>query len=501
MTESVAKKTSLDADTGPGLASRATRGAVWTTLSMVVSRASQFVSQIVLAWLLLPEDFGLIGLAYSIMAFIWSLQQAGVGYVLIQRQRRFDRWSNPTAWMTLVAGLLAAAATLAIAPSAAAFYGNEMLIGVLAVLAASIPFQALATVPQAKLYAQLRMRENAAIEIGKVLCTTILSIAFAWAGFGVFSFVLPRLVTTVIVLPVYWLVARPKVALRPHFKLWPYLLSSIGWVTATGLVGHLMTQGDYAILGRFLDEDAVGIYYLAFMLSSQTMMLLTLNFGGIILPTLAKLRNDARRQVGAFLEICGTLALLAMPMCATLAVAARPLVEVCFDDRWRGVGPLLEWLAIGIGFRLVGHNGNYLLQSNGLWKKFFTLTCINSSVFLVACFVGVQLGGSQGVAIAVSCFFAIFGLTQILISFPSATERRLARTLAVYRDGLLVALVASAASLAIAFSLNLPAFADFALRIFSMTLFSILAARILTPRAFFRVWGRIQNGLLRKKIT
>lgn len=465
---------------------------------MVVSRASQFVSQIALAWLLLPDDFGLIGLAYSVMAFIWFLQQAGIGYVLIQRQKRFDRWSSPATWMTFVTGIVAAMVTLTAAPFAARFYGNELLIGVMAVLAAAIPFEALTTVPQAKLYAQLRMRENASIEMGKVLCTTTMSIAFAWAGFGVFSFVLPRLIVAAVVLPVYWLVARPTFVLRPQLRLWRYLLSSVGWVTATGLIGHLMSQGDYAILGRYLDEKSVGIYYLAFMLSSQTMMLLTLNFGGIILPTLAKLRNDSRRQVGAFLEICSTLAMLSLPMCATLAVIARPLVEVCFDERWLGVGPLLEWLAIGIGFRLVGHNGNYLLQGNGHWKKFFAVTCANAAVFLLTCYLGVRLGGSQGVAIGASGFFAVYGLTQLLISFPPGTDRRLSRCLAVYRDGLMVAAVATAGTITIMLFLDLPAVAGLIVRSVTMIALSLLAARTLAPRTFQRVWGRVQQGLLRR---
>ena len=145
-------------------------------------------------------------------------------------------------------------------------------------------------------------------------------------------------------------------------------------------------------------------------------MLVTVNIGGVLTPVLARLQDNPTLQIDRFFEACGLIALLGIPSCFGLALIADPLVRLCFDDRYLPSIPFLQLLSIGMAFRMVGHNGSFLMQANGRWRAYFSLSVINAIVFVVAALIGVRLGGALGLTVAVTLFYIIFGVTQLLIA-------------------------------------------------------------------------------------
>src|SRR5687767_7719447 len=101
------------------------------------------VGQVILARLLLPEAWGMIGMAYSVTAFAGLIQQAGIREILIQRQSHFGRWANPAFWMSLTLGCLGALVMVILAPVAAWMYEDSRLIWLILILAISAPFSGL----------------------------------------------------------------------------------------------------------------------------------------------------------------------------------------------------------------------------------------------------------------------------------------------------------------------------------------------------------------------
>ncbi|HEX7008646.1 MAG TPA: oligosaccharide flippase family protein, partial [Phycisphaeraceae bacterium] len=113
------------------------------------TRVLNLLGQIALAWLLLPEDFGLISLAYTVTAFASVFQQLGLHFVLIQRQAHFRRWGNAGFWMSLTAGLASSVLILVAAPFAVWSYGNPQLWGLLLLLAMGPIIEGFGLVPSA----------------------------------------------------------------------------------------------------------------------------------------------------------------------------------------------------------------------------------------------------------------------------------------------------------------------------------------------------------------
>ena len=135
-----------------------TTGFLWLALQSLSGRASVFISQLILARMLLPSAFGQIGLAYTVVSIVWALVTFGVDEILLQRLKRMHYWVRPAFWTSLGLGIAGAAIMMAAAPIAAKVYHNPAIIGLIVVLATSLPLGALSTVPAVKLRASLNFR-------------------------------------------------------------------------------------------------------------------------------------------------------------------------------------------------------------------------------------------------------------------------------------------------------------------------------------------------------
>src|SRR5262245_45270348 len=152
------KANSPTASPPPSVGYVVTRGLFWLSANTVAAKLVSIVGQVVLSWLLLPEEFGSIGLAYTVLAFATLIQQAGLTEILVQRGEHFRRWANPAFWLSLSLGLLAAALTIAAAPVAARIYHDPRVVSLLVVLALSLPVTSLALVPTARIQHQMQFR-------------------------------------------------------------------------------------------------------------------------------------------------------------------------------------------------------------------------------------------------------------------------------------------------------------------------------------------------------
>lgn len=377
------------------------RGFAWNVFGIATTRVLTAVSQLVLAWILTPDDFGLVGLCYTVVILAQRLQEMGVRSVLIQRARRFHRWATPAFWMSLLAGIGVGLLICATSPLVARFYDEPRLVPLLILFALACPFDGLYTVPSAVLHSQMRFRElvigSTAVGIG----STILSIVLAMTGFGVYSFPLARTAAAAALPAVYWLQTRPKIGLNPRLRLWPYVFGDSFLLLLAGFVFSLIGQVDYMALGLFRDTDEVGVYFMAYTLSVQLATVFALNLGNVLFPALGKLQT-AERQLGATIRALSGLAVLALPLCFVQALLARPAIDLLFDDEWQPMIPMFQVLSVGMALRLVGWPSASLLYA----RRRFGLHLVQQLLYLAVLFPAVMLGawrgGGLGTAIAVA---------------------------------------------------------------------------------------------------
>ena len=409
------------------LADKTTSGFVWLMAQTVGSKMVNMVGQVVLAWMLSPDHFGLIALVYTVTGFASLIQQAGLREILIHRHEHFDRWANPAFWMSLTLGCVGAAVMVALAPVAANVYGEPQIIPLILVLAATAPFTGLDIVPDAKLTSELRFGFLATVKWLTAVGTMALSIIFAKLlpdSHKAFAFVLPVPIITAMRLVMLWSATRPGVKKRLDFRRWKYLISDSALLFMAAFFVMLTWQGDYMMLGVFHDAKTVGIYFFAFNLSIQTMQVFTQNLCGVLFPALSKLQDDPKHQTRAFHHAAELLAIIGVPLSLGQAALAGPAISLLFNSWWEPMIRVLQFLSIGMAVRLVASPAGSLMQAQGRFKTYLLTNAVNAMVFLALVAGGAVLGAKYHgrvpwlakeleaavfVAIAVAVYFTLIG--------------------------------------------------------------------------------------------
>lgn len=427
---------SLKQDVGnssePSLTQRSVHGFLWLFSQTVVTRLVNFAGQLILAWLLNPRAFGLIGLTYSIQAFITVVQQNGMYQLLVAQQSEYERMANPAFWYSLTSGFAAAVLMVVVAPLAAHFFGYPELTGLILVMAAAAPFDKLRAIPLAKLGMDLRFGTSALVNVASVTASMVLTVTLASLGFGVYSFVLPFLVVTPVTTLVYYLLTGPPLRLNPQFDRWRSLLRLSGLLLLTAVLNQIILRGDYLLLGALFSVEQMGIYFMAYSLSVQTVMLFSLNLRNILFPMLSKLQHSPVRQREAFIRAACMMALAAIPASTALAVAAGPLVHLLFPDKWLPVIPVLQVLALGMALRTLMP----LAEAHMRARSRFGLQLFVTSFQAVLLFSLALVGARYGLwyfAYAVSAAFTISPIVAVVftLGFTRNAAIALLRILAV----------------------------------------------------------------------
>jgi PST family polysaccharide transporter len=398
----------IAADRRPAsLAGAAGKGVLWLLGQTAASRVVQALSQIVLAWLLTPADFGEVSLALAVAAIVSAFFGLGLEDVLLQRHRALRLWAPTVFRLSLAIGLLGGLALLAAAPVAALIYGQPNLAGLIAVAALGAPIGSLETVPGTILRSRLDFRVLALAALGEAVAAGGLSILLAALGFGPYSLVLPSPVAAAGRVFVLWRLAKPCVRLTGSRRRWRLLMPSASASLGGRLLLTLMGQADYMILGLVAREVELGIYYFAFKVAVQPLRMLAGSLSSVLFPALVHYRDDAARQLDAALLASQVLSVIVMPACFLQAALAGPVLHLFFGAKWDAAEPLIQLLSIGFAFDASSWAAGAFLISRGEFRRGFRYTSIAAPIFFAFVAAGALAHGALGVATAVAAFYVL----------------------------------------------------------------------------------------------
>ena len=365
-----------------GLGRSALIGTSWLLAQNIGTRAISFASQIILAKLLAPGDFGNIGLALTVTTLASAVANFGVDDVLLQRQKTLHFWSKPPAFITsLGLGVL----SFFRRPGGRAARCRDVSRAGPAVASAPYggfrcPLTGLSTVPTAKIRADLNFRFLAAYTTFELAALQLLTIALALLGAGVYSFAIPAPIMAGVRAAVFWIVAKPRLGPLRSKQL-RMMGSNSAAVFGTKILTAAVSQGDYFVLGLLAPKPVVGAYFFAFRLAIQPVQMLAGNLSNVLFPVLAQLQNDPERQRQAAMNASRILAFAVMPYCFLQAAVARPLLDLVFGAKWQAAILLVEILSIGLAFDAVSWVAGALLQARGEFRRSFNYACFFFPIF------------------------------------------------------------------------------------------------------------------------
>lgn len=382
------------------VAARVSRGAAWGLLNNSVLRLGSLISGIVLARLLSPDDYGVYAVALVALTLLQSFNELGVSLALV-------RWSGdvrriaPTV-MTVATGsslVLYVAAFLA-APAFSEAMGSPGATFVLRLMCLAVIVDGVATVPIGLLNRNFMQRERFLGDAASFAVSTGTTIALAAAAVGPASFAYGRVAGALIGTVIYTSLAPLRV--RPGWsrdQVAPLLRFGLPLAGASLLVLSV-SNVDNIIVGGQLDAASLGVYLIAFNLSSWPLTVFAEAARRVALAGFSRLNEDPAGLERAFSRGMALLMTATVPVCALLAGYAEPLLRFLYGDPWAPAAVALPLLAV-LGLMRVGLFVCYdLLVALDRSRLLIGLQALWLAALIPALVLGTAWDGIRGTAIA-----------------------------------------------------------------------------------------------------
>ena len=399
-----------------GLTRRTARGMGWAYGSFATGRLLVLVATAILARLLTPEEFGLVALALTVMAFLDMLRDLGLAeaLVIVDEDEVEDRAETALVAM-LGIGVVLAAITAAMSPLAAMFFDEPELTGLMAVLGLTFLFRAIGSSHYALAQKRMDFRARTGGELADVVVRGGASIALAVAGAGAWSLVLGYIAGSLAMTIALWVLVpwRPKwTPKREHLR---QLLGFGGALTGVTIAGAVLGNVDRIIIGRALGAGPLGLYTLAARLPDLAVTNVTIVAGQVLFPAFAAVEGSALGR--AYLRALHHTSVLALPVSALLAVLAEPLILVAFGDQWiEGVPIMQVFCAYALSTALSFVSGT-VLKSRGRAGLLLRVSILQVALVVPAVIVAVPYG-----IVAMAAAHAVAAFIVVIIQFVLAAR-------------------------------------------------------------------------------
>lgn len=349
------------------------RSSIWVGASNAIGSLLNIVRSIVLARLLSPEMFGLMGLAGIAIRMLETVTRPGVAQALIARQKAFEEAAATAFTMLMLRGFLLAALLAIAAPWAAAFYEARELEQILQVLAAVFVIGGLANIRTIAHQKELDFRTLTYLSLSTNVFGTLATIATAFWLRSVWALVIGQLVTTSLNALLSYVFVSGRLRLAWDQEVVRELLAYGKFITGSSIVIFLATEMDSAVIGKVLGIEQLGFYALAFTIANIPTANLSKIAAGILMPAYSKLQADRPALQRAFLRTQAMVMLVVLPASIGIVLAAEPLIVVVYGEKWLPATLPLQLLAVfGLVRSLAAFNG-YLFEGMSRPKIAFQL--------------------------------------------------------------------------------------------------------------------------------
>lgn len=373
------------------------------------------VVALVVARLLEPADYGLMGMAVTVTGFLEAFRGFGFTSAVIQRKEVNDRVLNGVFWIgTLFSFTLAATLALG-APWIGKFYHDARVADIILVLSLNFVILPFGMVPTALLNRRMEFARLGFQDFSQSLLAGASALALAASGWGVWALVGGSLVNAI----TGAIVVNALCPWRPGLRFsWQDVRDTVGFggnVAGFQIFNYWARKGDDLIIGRFLGPQQLGYYSLGYRLMLMPLELVTTVLARVLYPALSRLRDDEKRFGSAYMRLVGSIAFVTFPMMAGLSVLAQPLVEALLGEKWLPAVPIVMVLAPLGMLQSVASSTEVVMLGKGRSDIFVNWGVFAGLIILASFFAGLPWG-ALGVAVSYALAFTLLFFPLIMIT-------------------------------------------------------------------------------------
>lgn len=383
------------------------KSGLWITVSTFAQRFFALLSNLILARLLLPSEFGVIAIAYVFWSFFTLFTQSSTGFFILYKGTEDKRYLDTTYTIGLIIGFIVALGLAISAPFVAVFFNEPDLKLLLLPYAANLQLSTFYYTYAAVMTSQSQHRELANINLKASAARLIFTTLAAVLGFSYWSFAIGDTAFWVLacILACYRSGHRLKIDLdsQRRKEVVSYCLGEVG--SSFGFYAN--SNLDNFVAGKFLGKASLGHYNLAYQLSMAITSILNPVINQLGIPIFAKMQHP-EQQKNAVFEVTREIAFLATPMfIGVFLVLDKSMISLIFGDNWTPVASILPWLLFAAYFRVINSPLRSMLAAKGLPKINAQVNLTIAPLAVLGFFIGAKQGGAVGVAIGAAVVLGI----------------------------------------------------------------------------------------------
>jgi len=388
------------------------RGGMVTSACSGILFLLGIASTMILARLLIPEHFGLIGMVAALTVLIERFQDIGLGDAVIQRKEVTHEQVSTLFWINLGISIFCTILVALSAKAVAWFYNDQRLTWITIALSANFVCSGLSIQHHTLIRRQMRFHQQALIFIFSASFGLAVGITLAWLGYGYWALVWKELARSFLSTVLAWSFCpwRPGLPIRNAGI--SSLLKFGGTVTGYNMLFYLTNNLDSILLGKFYGAVPVGLYSRSRQLTTIPVSQMLEPMKNVSLPALSALQDDPGKYANYFVKMLAVLTFIYMPLIVYIGIYAHPIVYIALGAKWMDAVPIFRLLAISLFASPIVTMYGMMMLAAGHATRYFYWGLFTSLSTIIAFIVGISWGvlgisASWSVSTAINLIFSL----------------------------------------------------------------------------------------------
>ena len=338
-------------NTDGGLMGRAVRGGLWLFGLRINQQVLIAVRLVILARLLSPNDFGLMGIALLTMTVLESLTQTGFGLALIQMRERTEEYLDSAWTVEIIRGLVLFGILQLLARPAAVFFASPDSELMIRVIGLSLVFRGFLNIGTIYFRKELEFGKQFAFEFSGRIGDFVVAVAAGLLLRNAWVLVLAYISADFIRMIASYVIHPYRPRLRVERRKARELFDFGKWILGAGALVFCLNRGDKALVGRILGATMLGFYEMAFKLSNLSATEFALVISEVTMPAYSKIQEKTAKLREGYLRVLQIAAFFSIPMAGLIVILAPELTRTFLGEKWLQAVPAMRALALGGALR------------------------------------------------------------------------------------------------------------------------------------------------------
>ncbi|MGL4850421.1 MAG: MOP flippase family protein [Clostridium sp.] len=309
-------------------------GLIWTFSDLIVNQGLQFVIQIVLARLLLPEEFGLIGMITIFIALANTIVDSGFSNALIREKKVTQAEYSTVFYFNLLMAIILYVVLFLLSPKISLFFRQPQLSEILRVLAITFVINSFGLIQRTMLTRELSFKPQMLINMIASICSGVGAIVLAYLGFGVWSLVFRTLILQGMQAILLCLINRWRPSITFDFKSFKKFFNFSWKLLISGVIDTIYNNLYYVIIGKIYSPTELGYYTNAQKLRDTAVQSISNSIQKVTYPMLSKIKEEEEKLKESYKSLMKHASYINFPIMIGLAVVGRKLIIVLFGPEW-----------------------------------------------------------------------------------------------------------------------------------------------------------------------